>query len=272
MYFIFSFSKQKIQISLKSKGVFSPSWDPDSKQQEKALFQGIPSRHSLTVMNGSRSSEKGRWGALISFGMQTASPVPRMSSSVAERWVKVALVTPVWVMSPYGALTHRPIQWAVRGEKTGHFFTLKLHCQKLQTETCIFSLKSHCSTQTENSWRLEGFSGSSFSKTTRNSAPISPWKKKSHSWYSKINWMRLCRSIASFKKIILNNYRMTSRMRSLIGVAEIILEKSITIQISIFQSHSTVNKTLQTLKALSLATGEGANEPLSGSCSWSLIW
>lgn len=81
--------------------------------------------------------------------------------------------------------------------------------------------------------------------------------------------MRLCRSIASFIKIILNNYRMTSRMRSLIGVAEIILEKSITIQISIFQSRSSVNKTLQTLKALSLATGEGANEPLGGSRSWS---
>ena len=161
MYFIFSFSKKKIQISLKSKGVFSPWWDPDSKQQKKALFQGRPSRHSLTVINGSWSREKGRLGTLISFGMQTASLVPRMSSSVAERWVKVALVTPVWVMSPYGALTHRPVQWAVRGEKTGHFFTFKLHCQKLQTETCIFSLESQCSAQTEKSWCLEGFLGSS---------------------------------------------------------------------------------------------------------------
>lgn len=81
--------------------------------------------------------------------------------------------------------------------------------------------------------------------------------------------MRLCRSIASFVKITLNNYRITSRMRSLIGVAEIILEKSITIQISIFQSCNIVNKTLQILKALSLAAGEGSNESLSGSHSWS---
>lgn len=79
--------------------------------------------------------------------------------------------------------------------------------------------------------------------------------------------MRLCRSIASFVKITLNNYRITSRMRSLIGVAEIILEKSITIQISIFQSCNIVNKTLQILKALSLAAGEGSNESLSGSHS-----
>lgn len=94
-----------------------------------------------------------------------------------------------------------------------------------------------------------------------------PYEKKNHSWYSKINWMRLCRSIASFIKITLNNYRITLRMRSLIGVAEIILEKSITIQISIFQSHSLVSQTLQTLKALSLATGEGSNESLGGSHS-----
>lgn len=42
----------------------------------------------------------------------------------------------------------------------------------LQTETCIFSLSSHCSAQTERSWCLEGFLGSSFLKTTRNSTPI----------------------------------------------------------------------------------------------------
>lgn len=157
MYFIFSFSKKMIQKSPKSKGVCTPSWDLDSKQQKKALFQGIPSRQSLTVINGSRSREKGRSGALISFGMQTASLVPRMSSSAAEQWVKVALVTPVWVMSPYGALTHRPVQRAVRGEKTGHFSTLKLHCQKFQTETCIFGLKARSSAQTEKSSCLEGF-------------------------------------------------------------------------------------------------------------------
>lgn len=181
MYFIFSFSKKKIQISLKSKGVFSPWWDLDNKQQKKTLFQGRPSRRSLTVINGSQSREKGRSGTLISFGMQTASPVPCMSSSVAERWVKVTLVTPVWVMSPYGALTHRPVQWAVRGEKTGCFFTFKLCCQKLQTKKCIFSLKSLCSAQTEKNWCLQGFLRSSFSETTRNSAPIPPWKKKKKS-------------------------------------------------------------------------------------------
>ena len=81
--------------------------------------------------------------------------------------------------------------------------------------------------------------------------------------------MRLCRSIASFIKIILNNYRITARRRSLIRVAEIIPEKSITIQLSIFQSRSIVNKTLQTLKALSLSAGESSSESLRRSCSWS---
>lgn len=60
--------------------------------------------------------------------------------------------------------------------------------------------------------------------------------------------MRLHRSITSFMKITLNNYEVTSRMRSLIGVAELILEKSITIQISTFQSSSKATRTLQTLK------------------------
>lgn len=59
-------------------------------------------------------------------------------------------------------------------------------------------------------------------------------------------------------------------MRFLIGVAEIILEKSITIQIPIFQSHSAVEKTLQTLKSLSLFTGEGSNKSF-GLWSFSLV-
>lgn len=59
-------------------------------------------------------------------------------------------------------------------------------------------------------------------------------------------------------------------MRFLIGVAEIILEKSITIQIPIFQSHSAVEKMLQTLKSLSLFTGEGSKKSF-GSWSFSLV-
>lgn len=59
-------------------------------------------------------------------------------------------------------------------------------------------------------------------------------------------------------------------MRFLIGVAEIILEKSITIQILIFQSHSAVEKTLQTLKSLSLFTGEGSKKSF-GLWSFSLV-
>lgn len=85
--------------------------------------------------------------------------------------------------------------------------------------------------------------------------------------------MRLHRSITSFMKITLNNYEVTSRMRSLIGVAELILEKSITIQISTFQSSSKTTRTLQTLKVLSLAAGEGSNDSLCGSilCFFDLV-
>lgn len=138
MSFIFSLWKKKIQISLKSKGVFSPWWDLDSKIKQ-SFIQGRHSGHLLTVINGCQSREEGRSGTLISFGMQTASLVPCMSSSVAEQWVKVVLVTPVWIMSPYGALTHRSVQWAVRGETTGHFFILKLHFRQKH----VFSAFNH---------------------------------------------------------------------------------------------------------------------------------
>lgn len=76
--------------------------------------------------------------------------------------------------------------------------------------------------------------------------------------------MGLCRSAASFMKITPNNYRIISRTSPLIGAAEIFLGKSITIQISIFQSCSIVNETVQTLKALSSAAGECSSKSSCG--------
>lgn len=58
MCFISPFSEKMIQISLKSKGVFSPRRDLDKKRQKKALFQGRPGRRSVTLIHGPEAEER----------------------------------------------------------------------------------------------------------------------------------------------------------------------------------------------------------------------
>lgn len=254
MCFIFSFPKKTIQISLKS-GVFSPWWNLD---REKLYFRGYPADIHWQWSMGPRA-EEGRLGTLISFGMQTASPVPCMSSSVAEGWVKVALVTPAWGMSPYWHTDLYKELWEQkrRGSRKDRAL-LRNQIALSKDKKHVFSVLNHTAQH-----RL---------KKTKELCINSPIKTN-HSWYRKIYWMRLHGSITSFMKITLNNYEVTSRMRSLIGVAEFILQKSITIQISTFQSHSIATRTLQTLKVFSLAAGEGSNYSLSGSilCFFDLV-
>lgn len=78
-------------------------------------------------------------------------------------------------------------QWAVRAEKTGHVFTIKLHCQKFRTETCISVLNHTAQSRLKKSLGLEDFPESAFSKT-RNSVPIFPFKKITADTVRFIGW------------------------------------------------------------------------------------